>query len=211
MSRVLVNRLNVREGPSTNSRSLAHYETGDIIKSGNLLIANEGRIWLRYKGGSGNDRYVCAIDNDGSVFIDVPSNVPGPRQLGNTVPNSAPIPPTNNSDTGVPGIPRQRQFNDYRIQNWGCCFLCTCVKGGLTTKEQCEDCFNWGLQTNRIRSNDCYVSCNKEQWAKEIANKYGTTYHSDYIYQKNSHHFWLVQNGVEIFNSAGLGWRGKTD
>ena len=207
MSKVLVNRLNVREGPSTNSKSVAHYEAGDIIKSGNLLIENEGRIWLRYRGNSGNDRYVCAINNDGSVYIEVASNVPGPRNLGNSVSNN---PRPNNSETGVPGIPKQSQFNDYRIKNWGCCFLCTCVKGGLTTREQCENCFNWGLSTNKLSSKNCYVNCDKEQWAKDIANRYGTTYHGDYIFNKNSHHFWLTQNGVEIFNSAGLGWRGST-
>ena len=113
MSRVLVNRLNVRESPSTNSRSLAHYESGDIIKSGNLLIANEGRIWLRYRSNSGNDRYICAINNDGSVYIEVASNVPGPRNLGNFVSNNS---RPNNSLTGVPGIPKQSQF-DYRIKN----------------------------------------------------------------------------------------------
>ena len=202
MSKVLVNRLNVREGPSTNSKTIAHYEAGDIIKSENLLMENEGRIWLRYRSNSGNDRYICAINNDGSVYIEVASNVPGPRNLGNFVSNNS---RPNNSLTGVPGIPKQSQF-DYRIKNWGSCFLCTCVKGGLTTKEQCENCFNWGLSTNKIR-NDCYINCDKEQWAKDIAIKYGTTYHGDYIYNNNSYNFYLTQNGVEIFNPAGIGWK----
>ena len=165
-------------------------------------MENEGRIWLRYRSNSGNDRYICAINNDGSVYIEVASNVPGPRNLGNFVSNNS---RPNNSLTGVPGIPKQSQF-DYRIKNWGSCFLCTCVKGGLTSKLQCENCFNWGLSTNKIR-NDCYINCDKEQWAKDIAIKYGTTYHGDYIYNNNSYNFYLNQNGVEIFNPAGIGWK----
>ena len=56
MSRVLVNHLNVRAGPSTNSQKVAYYDAGQTINSADLLIENEGRIWLRYTGGSGNKR-----------------------------------------------------------------------------------------------------------------------------------------------------------
>ena len=206
MSKIIASKLQIREGPSTNTKSVGEYNVGEVINSGMLLIENEGRIWLKYKGSSGNDRYVCAIDKDGSEFIKVASNVPGPRKLGGSGNRSS----GGNSVTGVPGIPKQSQFDDVIIRKWGCCFLCTCVKGGLTTKAECEKCFDWGISSGKLRKSDCYVNCNKEQWAKDIAEKYGTTYHSDYTFQKNSHHFWLTQNGVEIFNSAGLGWRGST-
>ena len=210
MSKVIADNVNVRDGPSTKANSVAKYNKGEIITSGDLLIENEGRIWLRYKGGSGNQRYICAINNNGQVYVDVASGIPGPRSLSkNNNNNSGQT--SNNSVTGIGTIPKQGQFSDNRIKKWGCCFLCTCVKGGLTTKEQCEACFEWGINSGKLRSNDCYVNCNKEEWAKQIAEKYGTTYHSDYTFQKNSHHFWLTQNGVEIFNSAGLGWRGRTD
>ena len=188
MSRVLVNSLCVRTGPSTNSQKVAHYNEGDIISSGDSLIQNEGRTWLRYTGASGNKRFVCAIDADGSKFVDVNISGPGP------------------SPTGIPGIPKQQQFPDHRIRNWGCCFLCTCVKGGLTTQDQCMDCFNWGINSGKLR-NDCYINCDKENWAREISQRYGTPYHGDYCFQKNNHHFWLTQNGREIFNSSGIGWR----
>ena len=195
MSKVLVNGLNVRAGPSTSSQKVAYYDKGQIIKSGDLIEEKEGRFWLRYKGGSGNYRYVCMWENN-NYFVDVPSHIPGPR----------PRPPPQ-SDTGIPGIPRQKTFPDHRIRNWGCCFLCTCVKGGLTTQAQCMDCFNWGINSGKLRSSDCYVNTNKENWAREISGKYGTPYHGDYCFQKNSHHFWLTQNGREIFNSEGIGWR----
>lgn len=193
MSRVLINHLNVRTEPSTSAQKVAYYDSGQVINSGDQLIQNEGRTWLRYTGGSGNKRYVCVIDTDGSKYVEVP-----PHIGGNT-------PPPPHSVTGIPGIPKQSQFPDQRIRNWGCCFLCTCVKGGLTTVNQCMDCFNWGLNSRKLRSSDCYVSCNKEDWAKEISQRYGTPYHGDYCYQKSSHHFWLTQNGREIFNSYGIG------
>ena len=76
MSRVLVNGLNVRAGPSTGSQSVAHYDAGQMINSGNAIILNEGRKWLRYTGSSGNQRYVCAINNDGSRYVDYPPHLP---------------------------------------------------------------------------------------------------------------------------------------
>ena len=112
--------------------------------------------------------------------------------------------------SGIPGIPIISQFPDPRIQKWGDCFLCTCVKGGLTTMDQCMQVFHLGLKEGKLRQSDCYVQYNKEAWAQEIAERFGTTYHPDYIFETNSRrsHFWLTQNGREIFNSNGIGWHG---
>ena len=109
--------------------------------------------------------------------------------------------------SGITGIPIISQFPDPRIQKWGDCFLCTCVKGGLTTMDQCMQAFHLGLKEGKLRQSDCYVLCNKETWASEIAQRFGTTYHADYIFQC-THHFWLTQNGREIFNPNGIGWHG---
>ena len=198
MSRVLVNNLNVRAGPSLTAEKIAVYNAGEIIHSGEEIIHNEEGYWLKYTGSSGNKRFVIMEDKDGSKYVEVPPHIPGPRhicgggcdcQCGRRIPN-------------------QTQFPDIRIQRWGCCFLCTCVKGGLTTIDQCMDCFNWGMSSGKLRSSDCYVKCNKETWAREISQRYGTQYHADYTFQKNSHHFWLTSNGVEIYNPLGIGWRG---
>ena len=78
MSRVLVNHLNVRAGPSTNSQKVAYYDAGQTINSADLLIENEGRIWLRYTGGSGNHRYVCARNNDGALYVQPASHIAWP-------------------------------------------------------------------------------------------------------------------------------------
>ena len=208
MSKVLVNNLNVRAGPSFNSEKLGTYNAGDIIKSGDLVFENEGCLWLRYTSGSGNKRYVCVCDKDGTKYVDIPDNIPRDRNFGglcdkpinNSTSTSPPV-----SGTGIPGIPKQSKFPDKRIQRWGCCFLCVCVKGGLTTYDQCMDCFNWGINTGKLRPMDCWINCNKEEWAREISSRYGTPYHDDYCFQKTGH-FWLTQNGKEIFNPFGLGW-----
>ena len=194
MSRVLVNNLCIRKGPSTNAEKIPnkYYNAGEIINSGEALIKNDDRTWLKYTSSTGEKRYICAIDKDGTKFIEVPINIQS----------------TSNGETGVKDIPRQKHFPDERIQKEGCCFLCTCVKGGLITYEQCVDCFNWGMNSGKLRKKDCFVLCEKEDWAKEISEKYKTTYHGDYLFQNNGKHFWLTKNGVEIFNSGGIGWRG---
>ena len=79
MSRVLVNNLDIREGPSTSSEKVGIYNIGQIIKSGQLLIENEGNIWLKFTEVSGNTRYVIAYDKDKTPYIDVESHIPGPR------------------------------------------------------------------------------------------------------------------------------------
>lgn len=206
MSKVLVNGLRVRTSPSTNTEAVAHYDTGNIINSGDLLILNEGRIWLRYTGGSGNKRFVCYMDSNGSRYIDVPPHVPGPRSLDIPVPIPIPQPIIPTGETGVPGIPKQRHFPNQNIRNWGCCFLAACVKGGLTDMNKCLDCYNWALQKGKIR-NDCWIKIDKNALAQQISQKYGTPFHNDYIFQSNGNrsHFWLSQGGREIFNSDGIG------
>ena len=110
MSKVLVNGLNVRTGPSISAGKVAHYDAGQMINSGDLLIENEGRLWLRYTGGSGNKRYVCAINNDGSKYVDFPGHLP--RKSGED--DHRPVP---TGETGIAGIPKQKQFPDHRIRN----------------------------------------------------------------------------------------------
>ena len=99
MSRVLATHLNVRAGPSTNTAIVAYYDPGQIINSGEEIIFNEGRYWLKYTGGSGNKRFVCAYDLNGSKFVEVPPNVPGPRPEKKD--------DRRGGETGIPGIPKQ--------------------------------------------------------------------------------------------------------
>ena len=200
MSTILADCLNVREEPSTNSKKISKYYKDQKILTGDLLIMNDNRLWLRYTGRSGYKRYVCVLDEDGSLYVDFEKNIP--LCIDNDTYND-----DEDYGTGITGIPLQKDFPNEIIRKSGCCFLCTCVKGGLTTLEQCMDCFDWGIKSGKLEY-DCYVSYNKEQWAKEIAQKYGTQYHEDYCFQNNNRHFWLTQNGNEIFNSAGIGWRG---
>ena len=192
MATILVNHLRVRTGPSVNTPEVAYYDAGQRINCVLGTVENEGRTWLKYRGGSGNERFICLRDINGDIFINYGQPPPPP--------------PPRPSETGIPGIPKQTTFANESLRKWGCCFFCTCVKGGLTTASQCLDCFNWGKNSGKLRW-DCWINCDKEAWAREISQRYGTPYHGDYIFQKSKRpHFWLTQGGREIFNSMGIGW-----
>ena len=200
MSRVLVNGLRVRTGPSTNTQSVAKYDSGNEIKSGDLLIENEGRIWLRYTGGSGNKRYVCVWDTNNAKYVEVPLHIPGPRRKD--IPKELP----DGSLTGVRGIPKQSTWTHSKIKESGCCFLAACVKGGVRDQITCLDCYNWAVSNGKIRT-DCYVNIDKNILAQQISQRYGKAFRGDYQFQTNSRrsHFWLVCGGREVFNSEGIG------
>ena len=198
MSLVLVNNLNIRTRPSFTAEKVGQFQAKDLIESGKELIIEENRIWLKFNDEAGNERYVCVVNDNHDVYVSVSPNIPGPRHI--------PV-------IGVPpevgrlfSIPKQTAFSDDRIKNWGSCFLCICVKGGLTNAEQIMNCFKWGLASGKLRNSDISFNCNREQWAREISFRYGTIYHGDYCLQKNNDHFWLTQNGREIYNPKGLGW-----
>ena len=69
MSTILADCLNVREEPSTNSKKISKYYKDQKILTGDLLIKNGNRLWLRYTGRSGYKRYVCVLDEDGSLYL----------------------------------------------------------------------------------------------------------------------------------------------
>ena len=50
---------------------------------------------------------------------------------------------------------------------------------------------------------------NSYKLASEISEKFGTNLKNGCAFRNNSHHFWVEQNGKEIYNSAGIGWRGR--
>jgi len=78
MSRVLVDGLRIRTGPSWKSSVVGHYNKGAIIKSGDLLICDGFSVWLRYHAAGGGLRYVCASESPDNprFYVDYPSNLP---------------------------------------------------------------------------------------------------------------------------------------
>ena len=102
----------------------------------------------------------------------------------------------------------QKNFNIKAIKETGCCFLACCFIGGLTTYEQCDDAYDWASKNNKIRGNDCFVF-NKKILPKEISQKYGTHLKEGCEFVKENGHFYVIQNGIEVYNSAGIGWRGR--
>ena len=108
-----------------------------------------------------------------------------------------------NYGTGLPNMDKQQNIPNMKE---GCCFMASCVKGGLCTTAQITEAYSWALSAGKIRE-DTYVLVGHEQLARDISTKYGTTYHSDYVITNNYRHYWIVDtNGKEIFNSAGLGY-----
>ena len=65
---VVVSELNVRASPSTSSEVVATYGYGDVIVY-DSIVDGDGRKWISYIGGSGNRRYVCGKDSNGSCYV----------------------------------------------------------------------------------------------------------------------------------------------
>ena len=105
------------------------------------------------------------------------------------------------------GLILQRNFNINAIKKSGCLFLACCYVGGLTTYDQCISAYYWASKTGKIRGNDCYVNMDSNTLALEISQHFGTNFKKGCKFARNSHHFWAEQNGKEIYNSAGIGWR----
>ena len=105
----------------------------------------------------------------------------------------------------------QRNFNVPAIKKSGCLFLACCYVGGLTTYDQCLSAYYWASKEGNIRGNDCYVNISSNSLALKISKYFGTSFKEGCSFAKNSHHFWVERNGIEIYNSAGIGWRGRTD
>ena len=87
--------------------------------------------------------------------------------------------------------------------------MSACVKGGLCTTDQITKAYYWALNAGKIRD-DCLLYVAGSELARQISEKYKTTFHNDYNIIGNngdySTHYWLIDNsGKEIFNSAGLG------
>ena len=83
MATILVNHLRVRTGPSVKTPEVAYYDAGQRINCPLGLVENEGRVWLKYRGASGNERFICQRDINGEIFIDYggqPQPIPQPTQ-----------------------------------------------------------------------------------------------------------------------------------
>lgn len=185
----------VRSGPSVSSEEVAQYNIGETV-SYDSVVQNEGRTWISYIGSSGKRRYCCARNTNGEQYI---VNISGGHSQGSV---------SVSGDTGFPNIPKQKNFAQNGIAVSGCLFLALCVKGGCTNQEQCVKAFNWAVSNDFVRGHDAYVNIGRDELAQKISNRFNLPYHSDYSVVKctKRQHFYLMQNGKEIFNSAGLGF-----
>ena len=65
---VVTSQLNVRASPSTSAEIVAYYSYGEQIVY-DSIVDGDSRKWLSYIGGSGNRRYVCGRDSDGTCYV----------------------------------------------------------------------------------------------------------------------------------------------
>ena len=92
----------------------------------------------------------------------------------------------------------------------GCLFMGCCVIGGLGNDDQIQSAYTWALGKGYIDS-DTYVNMNSLSLAKLISEHFGTIFHSGWnIDDVGCGHFWVVdENGKEVFNASGLGYKGR--
>ena len=187
----------VRAGPSTSSEQVATYTKGESVKY-DKVVTGDSRTWISYIASSGNRRYCCAIDKDGSVYVSTSSSTPTPTSSSDIF----------GGKTGFKYIPTQGSFDQAAIRKSGCCFLASCVRGGCTTQAQCVSAWTWATGKGYVRSSDAYVSCGHNNLASYVASHFGYTLHTDYDIIQNCKktHFYVFRNGKELFNSAGLGY-----
>ena len=80
MATILVNHLRVRARPSVNSAELTYYDKGQYIHYILGTVDNEGRTWLKFRDGKGNERFICLRDINGETYVSLPVPPPPPTQ-----------------------------------------------------------------------------------------------------------------------------------
>ena len=110
--------------------------------------------------------------------------------------------------TGVEGITPQ-----YLVPNMaeGCYFMGCCVIGGLGNDAQIQAAYRWALNLGYINSRAWVVGCGGIDLAQKISAHFGTTFHKGWSLQDvNCNHYWVVDNNYkEVFNAAGLYYKGR--
>ena len=110
--------------------------------------------------------------------------------------------------TGVEGITYQ-----YKVDNMaeGCFFMGCCVIGGLGNDAQIQLAYHWALNNGYINSKAWVTGCDGITLAKKISQHFGTTFHSGWALRDvNCNHYWVVDNNNrEVFNAAGLYYKGR--
>lgn len=191
-ARFLTN-VKVRSGPSTASSQQALYTTGETVNY-DSVVSGDGRTWISYIGRSGQRRYCCAIDRDGSRYVEVGSVPPVP------VPRPTP--------SGIDGLPfLQRQSRHPGVRGEGCMFCAACWLGGLNTIGEVDDAFDWCVAMGYVRRSDALCNgLSREPLGRKIAQHYRRSFREGCRIQPGTHHFYVVDgSGREVYNSAGWG------
>jgi hypothetical protein len=177
-----VETVRVRSQPSTNSEQVATYYPGETVRY-DSIVEGDGRLWISYIGQSGNRRYCCLRDRDGSIYIEVPhdggSQVEGLQYL-------------------------QKQSSHEAVRKEGCLFCSICWIANLKTIQEVDRAFEWARSRGKVRS-DSYILMSSLQLAREIAQQFGRDHKRGYNIEEGRNHFYVVLNGREVYNSMGWG------
>ena len=178
-------RVKIRDDTSVFSNEYGCKAPGDqIIITG--IIENEGKTWLKFQ--ENGKTYYCCAKNGSEVYVSIIER--------------------NDDNEGSSGVVMNQNRSKYRaVQKEGCCFLCACYLGGLNNIDEADECYEWAVEEGFVDSIDNpYVSVNKYDLAKKIALYYGRQQRSGEICRQKDH-FYVVDNGVEVFNSIRIGYR----
>lgn len=104
---------------------------------------------------------------------------------------------------------KQKDSGHPAVRKSGCCFCCCCYLGGLDTIDEVDGCFFWAIEEENkfAKASDAYVNIDKDTLADKIATKYHKTRRAgNIVANKARDHFWVEQNGNEIYNSVRPGY-----
>ena len=93
----------------------------------------------------------------------------------------------------------------------GCFFMACCVIGGLANDDQIESAYYWALNLGYINDRAWVIGIDKIGLAWSVSQHFGTEFHSGWDLQDiNCNHHWVINEyGVEVFNAAGLYYKGN--
>ena len=156
---------------------------GDVVEVIDF-VENEGKTWIKFEE-DGEIFYCCAI-NGSDHYISFNSNSS----------SSSAVNMNQNSSQHSP------------VKKEGCCFLCACYLGGLNNIDEADECYIWASKNGWVDSYDNPFVNGKYELADAIAKKYGRQKRSGKIVKKEGgYHFFVVDNGKEVFNSIRIGYR----
>jgi hypothetical protein len=186
MSRVkFITTVIIRDEPSSSGEKLGKIYSGqtiDVIET----YPYDNELWVSFN--LDGETVFCCVFQNGEYFIEFNYN-------GEV---------SNSSNSMMP----QNESEYEAVRQSGCCFLCACYLGGLNNIQEADKCFEWAVEKKKVKGNDAFVNMDKVKLAEQIAQHFGRQQRQGNFEYGNGH-FYVVNNGVEVFNSVSPGYGHK--